>query len=61
TYKTRVYGPSCYGLDKILEVDDFPDQSLGGWIVFKNMGAYTLEGACNFNGIPFINVHTVYL
>lgn len=60
-YKTTLYGPTCDGLDKILEVDDFPEQSLGGWIVFKNMGAYTLEGACNFNGIPFINVHTVYL
>lgn len=60
-YKTILYGPTCDGLDKIIEIDDFPVQTLGDWIVFKNMGAYTLEGASNFNGIPFVNVHTVYL
>lgn len=60
-YKTIIYGPTCDGLDKIIEIDSFPEQSLGNWIIFKNMGAYTLEGACNFNGIPFVDVEVVYI
>lgn len=60
-YKTTLYGPTCDGLDKILEVEAFPELQLNDWILFRRMGAYTLAGACNFNGIPFLNAHIVYL
>ena len=60
-YKTTLYGPTCDGLDKILEMDAFPELELNDWILFRRMGAYTLSGAANFNGIPFLNAHIVYL
>lgn len=60
-YKTTLYGPTCDGLDKIIELDAFPELQLNDWILFRRMGAYTLAGACNFNGIPFLNAHIVYL
>jgi len=60
-YKTTLYGPTCDGLDKILELESYPEMELNEWLLFKNMGAYTLAGACNFNGIPFLNTHIVYL
>lgn len=60
-YKTTLYGPTCDGLDKIVEMESYPEMALHDWIIFRNMGAYTLAGACNFNGIPFLNTHIVYL
>ena len=60
-YKTTLYGPTCDGLDKILEIDNFPEMNLNEWILFKNMGAYTLAAACNFNCIPFLNTKIIYL
>lgn len=61
TYATTLYGPTCDGLDKILSHPAFPELSLHDWVLFRKMGAYTLAGACNFNGIPFLNAHIVYL
>lgn len=61
SYQTTFYGPTCDGLDKIVELDAYPELNLNDWVVFKNMGAYTLAGACNFNGIPFLNTHIVYM
>ena len=60
-YKTTLYGPTCDGLDKIAELDGFPELEMNDWIFFRRMGAYTLAGACNFNGIPFLNTHIMYL
>jgi len=60
-YKTTLYGPTCDGLDKILTIPEFPEQKLNNWILFARMGAYTLAGACNFNGIPFLDARVVYL
>lgn len=58
-YKTTFYGPTCDGLDKIIELD-FPELNQHDWVIWENMGAYTLSGACNFNGIPFLNTHHAY-
>lgn len=60
-YKTTLYGPTCDGFDKIVELEAFSELDLNDWIFFRRMGAYTLAGACNFNGIPFLNAHIVYL
>jgi len=60
-YYTTFYGPTCDGLDKIIELPSYPEMELNEWVLFRNMGAYTLAGACNFNGIPFLNTHIVYL
>lgn len=33
----------------------------GDWLLFPAMGAYTLCGASNFNGIPAADVRTFYV
>jgi hypothetical protein len=36
-----------------------PVMSVGDWIVFEDMGAYTLPVASPFNGFPVPKVHVV--
>jgi len=42
-------------------VDDvmLQDMELGDWIIFENMGAYTLPVASPFNGFPIPKVHVI--
>lgn len=60
-YKTTLYGPTCDGMDKILEIESFPELELNDWIFFRRMGAYTVAAAACFNGIDFPNAHIVYM
>jgi len=52
-YPSSVWGPTCDGLDCILPSTDLPKLTIGDWILWKNMGAYTVTGAVAFNGLPF--------
>lgn len=36
-----------------------PELEVGDWIVFEDMGAYTLPVASPFNGFPIPRVHVV--
>jgi ornithine decarboxylase len=51
-YKSSVWGPTCDGLDLVVKETYLPELKLNEFLVFKNMGAYTLSGAVPFNGIP---------
>jgi len=51
-YSSSIWGPSCDGLDRIMEHCLLPELSVGDWIVFKDMGAYTMCAASTFNGFP---------
>jgi ornithine decarboxylase len=47
----EVFGPTCDNFDT-LNICNLPtDINIGDWIFFPNMGAYTNEGALEFNGI----------
>ena len=48
-YPTSLWGPTCDGLDKICDTV-LAELSLGDWIYFDNMGAYTVSAASTFNG-----------
>lgn len=48
---SRVFGPTCDGLDTIFEAVEMPFLEVGEILVFKNMGAYTNAAASSFNGI----------
>jgi ornithine decarboxylase len=37
-------------MDCILKTCYLPSLHIGDWIIFKNMGAYTISAASNFNG-----------
>ena len=49
---SSVWGPTCDGLDCVLESVELPDLNIGDWVVFPNMGAYTLAAGSTFNGMP---------
>ena len=44
------WGPTCDGLDCIVKSIDFPEAHIGDWIIFEDMGAYTLAAGSCFNG-----------
>lgn len=52
TYKCSIWGPTCDGLDRIVEECHLPCLETSDWLIFKNMGAYTMAAASTFNGMP---------
>jgi len=59
--KTTLWGPTCDGFDKIIENYMLPKMSCGDWIEWKNMGAYTIAGATDFNGIALTSPKKLYV
>lgn len=51
-HATTIWGPTCDSIDKISDVLVMPELTVGDWLVFENMGAYTIAGSCMFNGFP---------
>lgn len=49
-FPTTLWGPTCDSFDKISDSIKMPELAPGDWIVYENMGAYTIAGSCNFNG-----------
>lgn len=47
-----IWGPTCDGLDLVVEHTLQPLLDEGDWLHFNNMGAYTLAAGCEFNGFP---------
>ncbi|XP_060536968.1 ornithine decarboxylase 1-like [Cylas formicarius] len=58
-YSSSIWGPTCDGLDQVVLDVQLPEMKVGDWIVFENMGAYTLPVASEFNGFPIPKVHFV--
>lgn len=56
---SSIWGPTCDGLDQVAENVLLHEMELGDWIIFENMGAYTLPVASPFNGFPIPKVHVV--
>lgn len=50
--KSSIWGPTCDGLDLINKQVYIPELEIGEFLVYKDMGAYTISGAVAFNGIP---------
>jgi len=48
--RASFWGPTCDGLDCLVKSIDFPETHIGDWIVFEDMGAYTLAAGSCFNG-----------
>lgn len=58
---STVFGPTCDGLDVVLKDWPLPRMEHGDWLVFPDMGAYTLAGACNFNGMGVSEANVSYV
>jgi len=52
-----IWGPTCDGLDQVCPKVMLPQMKLGEWLLFKDMGAYTIVAAGTFNGFPVPKVH----
>jgi ornithine decarboxylase len=61
TKTTTIYGETCDGIDKICDGIQLPELKYGDWLLWKNMGAYTIAGACDFTGIQFTRPYRVYV
>lgn len=49
-----IWGPTCDSFDRVFDDAQLPsDLRIGDYIFFPHAGAYTLAGACDFNGIAF--------
>jgi ornithine decarboxylase len=46
---STIFGATCDSNDKILNDVKLPELEMGDWLVFKNMGAYTLSLSTSFN------------
>ncbi|XP_053565660.1 ornithine decarboxylase [Bombina bombina] len=49
-YSSSIWGPTCDGLDRIVDRFDLPELQVGDWMLFENMGAYTVAASSTFNG-----------
>jgi len=54
-----IWGPTCDGLDKVCSDVFLPSLAVGEWLVFNDMGAYTLVAAGTFNGFPISKIHYI--
>ncbi|XP_045127465.1 ornithine decarboxylase-like [Portunus trituberculatus] len=54
-----VWGPTCDGIDQIASEISLPRLPCGEWLVWPEMGAYTLVAAGTFNGFPVPKVFVV--
>ncbi|XP_037085984.1 ornithine decarboxylase-like [Pollicipes pollicipes] len=51
-----IWGPTCDSMDQLCEGQLLPPLQPGHWLVWDNMGAYTLSAAGTFNGFPRASV-----
>ncbi|XP_047197564.1 ornithine decarboxylase-like isoform X2 [Hippoglossus stenolepis] len=58
-YPCSIWGPTCDALDRIVEQCNLPDMQVGDWLVFENMGAYTVAASSTFNGFQRPGIHYV--
>ncbi|XP_075460636.1 antizyme inhibitor 2-like [Ascaphus truei] len=56
-YSSSLWGPTCDGLDRIAEHIQLPEQYVGDWLLFDNMGAYTVAASSTFNGFQQSQIH----
>ncbi|XP_040204534.1 ornithine decarboxylase 1-like isoform X1 [Rana temporaria] len=58
-YSSSIWGPTCDADDRIIEQCDLPELQEGDWILFENMGAYTVVASSTFNGFQRPTLHYV--
>jgi ornithine decarboxylase len=55
-FDSTIYGPTCDSQDKMFESIRLPELDINDWVIFENMGAYTIPVASAFNGFPVANI-----
>ena len=60
-YTSTIWGPTCDSADCVYKDVKLPQLRNGDWLMWNNAGAYTVAGACDFNGIEFTTPNKVYV
>ncbi|CAL5082632.1 unnamed protein product [Urochloa decumbens] len=62
TYTSTVFGPTCDSLDTVVTGYQLPEMSVGDWLIFDDMGAYTTAAGSKFNGFDTseIKIYVAY-
>lgn len=58
-FNSSIWGPTCDGLDRILDRCELPELQVGDWLIFESMGAYTVAAASTFNGFQHSQIYSV--
>jgi ornithine decarboxylase len=59
--RRRIFGSTCDGADIISNGCQLVDVTIGDWLVWAGMGAYTSAATTAFNGMPFNARSKLYL
>ncbi|KAI5074903.1 hypothetical protein GOP47_0010864 [Adiantum capillus-veneris] len=57
--QSTIFGPTCDGLDTVVQNAWLPLMDCGDWLVFPRMGAYTKAAASSFNGFDISGIQTI--
>jgi len=58
-FSSSIWGPTCDSMDCISKNALLPELNVGDWLLFENMGAYTVAAASNFNGFMKSPIHYI--
>ncbi|KAK3563803.1 hypothetical protein QTP86_034527, partial [Hemibagrus guttatus] len=58
-YPCRIWGPTCNVKDCIVELCTMPDRQVGDWLLFKDMGAYTLSTSSTYIGFQKPDIYYI--
>ena len=59
TYPSIVWGPSCDSMDRVSQECMLPNLAIGESIIIKNIGAYSVASATEFNGFPLPGINYI--
>jgi len=60
-HNSTLWGPTCDSADCVYKDVPLPALRNGDWLAWPNAGAYTVAGACDFNGIEFTSPSKFYV
>lgn len=55
-FLSTLWGPTCDAFDVIVQDVLLPELCLGNWLVWEDMGAYSIALSTMFNGFPIPTV-----
>ncbi|KAG2483874.1 hypothetical protein HYH03_017268 [Edaphochlamys debaryana] len=61
SFTSTLWGPTCDSADCVYKDVSLPVLRNGDWLMWNNAGAYTVAGACDFNGIEFTTPGKLYV
>nr|XP_046272558.1 ornithine decarboxylase-like isoform X2 [Scatophagus argus] len=58
-YRSIIWGPTCHSGDKVTDNYWIPELQMGDWLLFDNMGAYSVSFCTDFNGFGRAHIYPV--